>query len=70
MICEIYRIRNTILSRQMVGQSMKGTTLRYRMAEPRMALDLLYGFTTIDSVKNYGGGVEWKGNIFTHAAAN
>lgn len=65
MICGIYKIRNTILAEQAVGRSKKGTTARYRMAEPRMALDLLHGFTTIDSVKDYGGGVRWKGNLFT-----
>ena len=65
MICGIYKIRNTILAEQTVGRSKKGTTARYRMAEPRMALDLLHGFTTIDSVKDYGGGVRWKGNLFT-----
>lgn len=66
MICEIYRIRNTILSEQNVGRGKKGTTLRYQMAEPRMALDLLHGFITIDSVKNYGGGVQWNGNLFVN----
>ncbi len=65
MICGIYKIRNTILAEQAVGRSKKGTTARYRMAEPRMALDLLHGFTTIDSAKDYGGGVRWKGNLFT-----
>lgn len=65
LICGIYKIRNTVLAEQMVGRSRKGTTTRYRMAEPRMALDLLHGFTTIDSVKDYGGGVQWKGNLFT-----
>lgn len=64
MICAIYKIRNTILAEQMVGGRKKGTTARYRMAEPRMALDLLHGFTTIDSVRNYGGGVQWNGDLF------
>ncbi len=67
MICEIYRIRNTILAEQKVGTRKKGTTTRYRMAEPRMALDLLHGFTTIDSVKDYGGGVQWNGDLFVSA---
>ena len=67
MICEIYKIRNTILAEQNVGRVKKGTTLRYQMAEPRMALDLLHGYTTIDSVKNYGGGVQWNGDLFVNA---
>lgn len=67
MICEIYRIRNTILAEQKVGTRKKGTTTRYRMAEPRMALDLLHGFTTIDSVRDYGGGVQWNGDLFVSA---
>ncbi len=67
MICEIYRIRNTILAELKVGTRKKGTTTRYLMAEPRMALDLLGGFTTIDSVKDYGGGVEWNGDLFVPA---
>ena len=65
MICGIYKIRNTILAEQNVGRSRKGATTRYRMAEPQMALDLLHGYTTIDSVKDYGGGVQWNGNLFT-----
>lgn len=64
MICRIYQIRNTILAEQMVGQVQKGTTGRYRMSEPEMALDLLYGYTTIDTVRSYGHGVQWNGNIF------
>ena len=50
-----------------MGRVKKGTTLRYQMAEPRMALDLLHGYTTIDSVKNYGGGVQWNGDLFVNA---
>lgn len=30
-----------------------------------MALDLLYGYMTMDTVRSYGHGVEWHGNIFT-----
>lgn len=67
MICETYRIRNTILAEQKVGARKKGTTTRYQMAEPRMALDLYHGFTTIDSVKDYGGGVQWNGDLFVSA---
>ena len=67
LICEIYKIRNTILAEQNVGRVKKGTTIRYQMAEPRMALDLLHGYTTIDSVKNYGGGVQWNGDLFVNA---
>lgn len=67
LICGIYKIRNTILAEQNVGRVKKGTTLRYQMAEPRMALDLLHGYTTIDSVKNYGGGVQWNGDLFVNA---
>lgn len=59
-----YRIRNSILSKQKVGKVLKGTTKRYLKSEPQMALDLLYGYTTIDSTINYGGGVEWHGNPF------
>lgn len=65
MICKIYEIRNTIFANQRVGSARKGTTTRYRYSEPEMALDLLYGYTTIDTVRSYGGGVEWHGNIFT-----
>lgn len=59
-----YRIRNSIFSKQKVGKVLKGTTKRYLKSEPQMALDLLYGYTTIDSTINYGGGVEWHGNPF------
>lgn len=65
MICEIYKIRNTVLAQEYVGNVQKGTTARYRLAEPRMALDLLHGYTTVDSVKSYGGGVQWNGNLFS-----
>lgn len=65
MICKIYDIRNTALADQMVGRVRKGTTGRYRFSEPEMALDLLYGYTTVDTVRSYGHGVEWHGNIFT-----
>lgn len=64
LICGIYKLRNTVLADQMVGKVRKGTTKRYLQAEPQMALDLLYGYVTIDSVENYGGGVEWHGNPF------
>lgn len=67
MIRGIYRIRNTILANQNVGSVKKGTTTRYLRSEPQMALDLLYGYTTIDSDVNYGGGVEWHGNPFVNA---
>lgn len=64
LIRGIYRIRNTTLADQKVGNVRKGTTKRYLEAEPQMALDLLYGYVTIDSVTDYGGGVEWHGNPF------
>lgn len=64
LIRGIYQIRNTVLADQLVGKTRKGTTKRYLQAEPQMALDLLYGYVTIDSVVNYGGGVEWHGNPF------
>lgn len=64
MICQLYTLRNTMLAEQNVGRAKKGTTMRYRLYEPQMALDLLHGYTTIDSVKSYGGGVAWHGNIF------
>lgn len=64
LICEIYKLRNTVLADQMIGKVRKGTSKRYLQAEPQMALDLLYGYVTIDSVANYGGGVEWHGNPF------
>ena len=67
MIRGIYKIRNTILAEQYVGSVKKGTSTRYLKSEPQMALDLLYGYTTIDSVVNYGGGVEWHGNPFVDA---
>lgn len=65
MIRGIYKLRNTVFARQKVGKSFKGTTTRYRKSEPQMALDLLYGYITIDSDVRYGGGVEWHGNPFT-----
>lgn len=65
LIKGIYTIRNTTLANQRVGSVRKGTTTRYISAEPRMALELLYGYVTIDSEKNYGGGVEWHGNPFS-----
>ena len=65
MICKIYDIRNTALADQIVGRVRKGTTGRYRFSEPEMALDLLYGYMTMDTVRSYGHGVEWHGNIFT-----
>ena len=64
MICQLYTLRNTVLAEQNVGRTKKGTTMRYRLYEPQMALDLLHGYTTIDSSKSYGGGVSWHGNIF------
>ena len=64
MIKEIYRLRNTVFANQNVGSAKKGTTTRYRVAEHKMALDLLYGYITVDSDANYGGGVEWHGNPF------
>ena len=69
MICKIYEIRNTILAEQLVCGSKKGTTARYRKCEPLMALDLLHGYTTVDSHKSYGGGVSWHGNIFSNAVS-
>lgn len=67
MIREIYRLRNTVFADQYVGNVKKGTTARYQRCEPQMALDLLYGYTTIDSNVRYGGGVEWHGNPFMDA---
>ena len=67
MIREIYHLRNTVFANQKVGSAFKGTTTRYKKSEPQMALDLLYGYITIDSHKNYGGGVEWHGNPFYNA---
>ena len=67
MIRGIYHLRNTVFARQKVGSAFKGTTTRYKRSEPQMALDLLYGYITIDSHKNYGGGVEWHGNPFYDA---
>ena len=66
MIRSIYRLRNTVLAEQNVMGAKKGTTTRYLKSEPQMALDLLYGVTTIDSVRKYGGGVEWHGNPFVN----
>ena len=67
MICGIYKLRNTVFAEMKVGRYKKGTTPRYRISEPQMALDLLHGYTTIDSAKNYGAGVQWRGNIFSSA---
>ena len=67
MICGIYKIRNSILASMKVGRVEKGTNMRFKQAEPQLALDLFHGYTTIDSHKNYGGGVQWSGNIFTGA---
>lgn len=64
MIRGIYELRNTVFAEQNVGDHQKGTSTRYLSAEPRLALDLLYGYANIDSVINYGGGVEWGGNPF------
>jgi hypothetical protein len=66
-ILEIKNIRNSVLAGQDVGGVKKGTTVRTRTAEPKMALDLLNGYITIDSTVNEGGGVEWYGNIFSDA---
>ena len=69
LICGVYKIRNSILSEQTVGRyGKKGTNARYQSSEPQMALDLYYGFTTIDTSKNYGGGVQWCGDIFADQA--
>lgn len=65
LIRGIYKLRNTVFARQKVGRSLKGTTTRYRKSEPQMALDLLFGYVTIDSDVAYGGGVEWHGNPFS-----
>lgn len=67
MICGIYKIRNSILASMKVGRVQKGTNMRFKQAEPQLALDLLHGYTTIDSHKYYGSGVQWNGNIFTGA---
>lgn len=67
MIRKIYQLRNTVFAHQKVGSTFKGTTTRYKQSEPQMALDLLYGYTTIDSNVRYGGGVEWHGNPFIDA---
>ena len=67
LIRGIYRLRNTVFAEQYVGAVKKGTTARYLRCEPQMALDLLYGYTTIDSDVRYGGGVEWHGNPFADA---
>lgn len=67
MLIAIYRTRNTILADQFVKGVRKGTTKRYLSSEPRMAFDLLYGYTTIDSYVRYGGGVEWHGNPFSNS---
>lgn len=64
MLLKVYELRNTLLAEQMVGSYKKGTSTRYRKAEPKMALDLMYGKIDLDSVRDYGGGVEWRGNIF------
>lgn len=65
LICGVYKIRNSLLANQTVGRyGRKGTTGRYLAAEPQMALDLYHGYTTIDSHKNYGSGVQWCGDIF------
>lgn len=64
MIRTIYEIRNTTLAAQKVRGVKKRSSKRYRHAEPQMALDLLYGYVTIDSHASYGGGVEWHGNPF------
>ena len=64
MIRKLYHLRNTVMAREHVGSALKGTNTRYLSAEPQMALDMLYGYTTIDSHINYGGGVEWHGNPF------
>lgn len=69
LICGTYKIRNQILAEQVVGRhGKKGTNARYISSEPQMALDLYYGYTTIDSSKNYGGGVQWCGDIFVNQA--
>ena len=64
MIKGIYRLRNTVFAQQHVGDHLKGTSTRYLSSEPAFALDLLYGYADIDSHINYGGGVEWGGNVF------
>lgn len=68
LICGTYKLRNTMLAEQVVGRyGRKGTTGRYLFAEPQMALDLYHGYTTIDTAKNYGHGVQWCKNIFFEA---
>jgi len=67
LIRGIYKLRNTVFAKQKVGSAFKGTSTRYKSSEPQMALDLLYGYVTIDSNVNYGGGVEWHGNPFSDA---
>lgn len=63
MIRKVYHLRNTIFAGMKVGDVTKGTSKRYQIAEPRMAMDLLYGNISIDSIAVYGHGVEWHGNI-------
>ncbi len=69
MIRELYHLRNTVMSREIVQGRLKNTNTRYLYAEPQMALDLLYGYVTIDSHVNYGGGVEWHGNPFVEGVS-
>ncbi len=64
MIKGIYKLRNTVFAQQNVGDHVKGTSTRYTSAEPEMALDLLHGYMNINTNINYGGGVEWGGNVF------
>ena len=66
LICGTYKLRNTVLAEQAVGRyGRKGTSGRYLFSEPQMALDLYHGYTTIDTAKNYGSGVQWCKNIFS-----
>lgn len=70
LILGVYKIRNSLLANQTVYRyGKKGTTGRYLAAEPQMALDLYHGYTTIDSYKDYGSGVQWCGDIFVSGSA-
>lgn len=61
MITEIYRLRNTILTR-----NGKGTNTRFLRSEPELARQLLNGEVNATSTVRMAGGVSWSANVLRY----
>lgn len=61
MITEIYRLRNTVLTR-----NGKGTNTRYLHSEPELARQLLNGEVNARSTVRMAGGVSWSADVLRY----